>query len=443
MCVIFCAPKVLSRRGFICHGIVMRCYVCYGLFYIFELNSISIMKKFYAFAMAMLAVGAVSAQITLNQSSYSSAVVGPDTFADAQLPVPQLNPGSTEQEWDFTGVQYSNTRYYSEQFTGSNANLPDATWYGPRSTKLGALDSIRLKTNRWSGITATGFMRIGETTERYAIGLGQFGSPFVATDSLVVLAQDAPYSQPYPLIKFPATYNSSWQSTWSLTINMELTAQNLAGGLNHAPFQYKSTTDYNFSVPGFGKASVILYDGSMTDFVDVLLERISGVTTDSFFLNGTPAPTPVLSALQLTQNKITNSYFAELFRPQEINALVLYTYGTDATFTNVSTAQIHILRIPFRTSVQSVSADGKMVLYPNPVNNSRQINVKLASTANGNYRYKLSQITGAVSGEGTVMANGSNELKIDLPSSLANGVYWLTLSNDKGEVATAPFRLEQ
>ncbi|WP_276135227.1 T9SS type A sorting domain-containing protein [Polluticoccus soli] len=399
------------------------------------------MKKLYAFAIAMLGAGAAFAQITLTQSSYSSAVIGSDTFADAQLPVPQLAPGSAAQEWDFTGVQYSNTRYYSEQLQGTNSNLPGASWYSSRNTKMGALDSLRLKTNRWSGITATGFMRIGETTERYAIGLGQFGAPFIASDSLVILAQDAPYSQPYPLIKFPATYNSSWQSTWSLTVNMELTFQ--AQSLTSAPFQYKSTTDYNFSVPGFGKASVILYDGSMTDFVDVLLERISGVTTDSFFLNGSPAPAPVLGALQLTQNKITNSYFAELFRPQEINALVLYTYGNDATYTNVSTAQIHILRIPFRTSVQSVSADGKMVLYPNPVGNSRAINVKLASTANGNYRYKLSQITGAVSGEGTVLANGSNELQINLPSTLANGVYWLTLSNDKGEVATAPFRVEQ
>src|SRR6476661_4000456 len=98
--------KLLLRDDFICHGIVMRRYVSFRLFYIFELNSISIMKKFYAFAIAMLGVGAASAQITLNQGSFSSAVIGPDTFADGLLPVPQLAPGSTAQEWDFTGVQY-------------------------------------------------------------------------------------------------------------------------------------------------------------------------------------------------------------------------------------------------------------------------------------------------------------------------------------------------
>ncbi|MCD6063712.1 MAG: Secretion system C-terminal sorting domain [Flavipsychrobacter sp.] len=396
------------------------------------------MKKLYAFAMAVACAGTASAQITLTQGSYSSAVIATDTFAGGELPLPPLTTGSA-QLWDFTGVFYENVRYYSDQYQGTNPNLPDATWYGSRSVKLGVFDSLRLKTQRWSGITSAGFMRIGESTERYAIALNQFG--LGATDSLVILKQDAPYSAPYPLIKFPATYNSTWSSTFTLVINMELTIGSMS--LNHAPFQYKSTTAYDFSVPGFGKAQIKLFDESISDEIDVLLERIGGVTTDSFLLNGAPAPSNVLNALQLTQNKVTSNYFAELFRPQEVNALVLYTYGSDATYASAKTSQFHMLRVPFRVSVQSVSADGKMVLYPNPVGNSRQINVKLGSTASGAYSYRLSQITGAVSGTGSIVANGSNELKIDLPATLANGVYWLTLSNEKGEIATAPFRLEE
>ena len=82
-----------------------------------------------------------------------------------------------------------------------------------------------------------------------------------------------------------------------------------------------------------------------------------------------------------------------------------------------------------------------MALYPNPVSSGRQLTIRLSSAANGNYTYRLSQVTGAVAEQGAITARGSNELNITLPATLANGVYWLTLSNDKGETATAPFRL--
>jgi hypothetical protein len=399
------------------------------------------MKKIFTSVIALLFAGSLSAQtnsITLTQSSYSSVNISTDTFGAFKAPFPPIAPG-TDQYWDLASGIYDNIKYYSQQFTGSNTAFPSATFYeATRLHKMGSLDSVKFNSQRWSGITATGFQRMGESTDRQAIWLGQIGA--AVNDSLVVLQQNAAYPTPYDLIKFPATYNSTWNSSFDVTFNMELT---LSGqGLNKAPFVYKSHTDYMFTCPGWGTARVLLFDGTYGED-KVLMERIKGTTTDSFFLNGVPAPANVLTTLGLTQGKVSNNNFDELFRPNEVNALALYLYGADNTFTNIQSTEVHVQRLPFAASVKSVSADGSMALYPNPVNAARVVHIKLNTAANGNYSYRVTNITGQESASGTIAANGQNELSVVLPAAVTNGVYWLSLTDNKGKITVAPFRLAE
>lgn len=392
------------------------------------------MKKLYAFSFALLSWATGKAQITIDQSSYPALVIAADTFGSIQGGAPSLDTG-TNREWDFTGVAYENVKYYSEQMTATNPNLPNATWWERRSYKPGTLDSIRFQTRRWSGITPAGLMRIGEDMDRKAIWLGQFGGTFSAGDSLVILQQDVPYSPAYPLIKFPATYNSNWTAGFDFVVNMELTYAN--AGLNKAPFVYKSHIDYEFDIPGWGKALTKKFDGTLGE-AEVLMERISGTTTDSFLLNGSPAPINILSSLGLTQNKVTNNYFDELFRINEVNALVLYLYGQDNTFQNVQSSQVQMLRL-WPANVKAVSKDGSMSLYPNPVNGDRKLTIKLSNPPSTNSDYKITRIDGAVVSTGKFAASGKNELEILLPASITNGIYWLTLTNNEGKTQVAPF----
>ncbi len=395
------------------------------------------MKKIATSLSFILFTGMAMAQqpITLDQGSFANMTVTSDTFGRVTQSLSNLDTGANKL-WDFTGVLYENTTYYSEQPVGTNPSFPGATYNSGRQYTLGS-NSFKFDTKRWSGVTAVGLERIGESMERQAISLDAGGVPgTVATDSLIVKQQDVVYSASYPLIKFPATFNSSWTAKFDFEVEMELTYA--SSSYVNAPFRYKVTTEYSFRCPGWGKA-VIVAKGDGTYHEDnVLLERIEGTTTDSFFVNGQPAPAALLTNLGLLQGKVTHSYWDELFRDMEVNALVLYVYGSNA-FVNPSSAEIHQLRVP-NLRVKSVSADGKMLLYPNPVQAGGGLQVKLANATAGEYEYSLSSITGITTVQGKGVAYGSETVQVVLPASLSHGIYWLTLKH-KGEIiGTAPFR---
>jgi hypothetical protein len=394
------------------------------------------MIKIFTSALLTLACGglAVAQSITLDQNSYTGMVVATDTFGRVTQSLNNIDTGANKV-WDFSTVIYENTTYYNEQVVATNANFPGATYHAGRRYTLGT-NSFQFDTHRWSGITPVGFERIGESIDRQAIPLVGVLPGALATDSLVIKQQEVPYSTSYPLIKFPATYNSSWSATFDFEVEMELTYSTY----NHAPFKYKLTTEYAFRCPGWGKAFMVQKNDPTVYGEDkVLLVRIEGKTTDSFYLNGAPASISLLTTMGLQQNKTANSYWDELFRDMEVNALVLYIYGSNA-FVNPSSAEIHQLRVPFPDNIKSISADGRMALYPNPVKAGGQLQIKLANATAGQYQYSLSSISGMTTAGGTTTAKGNEPLQLTLPQSLSNGIYWLTLRHNGEVIGTAPFR---
>jgi len=394
------------------------------------------MKKIFTSTLLVLAAGAATAQsITLDQSSYTGMVVATDTFGRVTQSLQNLDTGQNKT-WDFSTVIYENTTYYSEQVTGTHPAFPGATWNSGRRYTLGS-NSFQFDTKRWSGITANGLERIGEEIARQAIPLSGVVPGAASTDSLVVLQQDVPYSASYPLIKFPATFGSTWSATFDFEVDMQLTY----GSYVSAPFKYKVTTEYSFRCPGWGKAFITRKSDATYGEDKVLLVRIEGKTTDSFFVNGAPAPISLLTNLGLVQNKTANSYWDELFRDMEVNALVLYIYGSNA-FSNPSSAEIHQLRVPDPNSVKSISADGRMALYPNPVKAGGMLNIKLKNAPAGEYEYTLSSISGMTTAGGKTMAKGNEPMPVTLPQSLGSGIYWLTLRHNGEVVGTVPFRYE-
>lgn len=394
------------------------------------------MKRIFTSAFALFLAGNLSAQITLDQAAYSNVNITSDTFGHINGTTPALDTGANIL-WDLTQVTYENVRYYSVQDVGSVAGFPTASFYGQRRYSI---DSLKFDSKRWSRISATGVERVGEEIKRQALSLKLIAPALNAGtgDSIIVLEQNAAYSVPYPLIKFPATYGSSWSSTYSLSVNMNIT---LGTTYVNEPMEYRTTTDWDFKVVGYGKVQMRRLDNTGYGEDDVLMLRITGTTKDSFFIGGTPAPHYILSAMNITQGKVTNNNFDELFRKNEVTALVLYSYGNN-NFTTANYGEIHQLRIPFPASVESVSADKKMVLYPNPIRGGQQLHVKLPAVKSGNYNYKISRIDGAIAATGFAAGNG-NELSVDLPSTLTGGVYWLSLYHNGDVVNVAPFSVNE
>jgi hypothetical protein len=159
-------------------------------------------------------------------------------------------------------------------------------------------------------------------------------------------------------------------------------------------------------------------------------------------LNGSPAGATILTALGFQQNKTSNNHWDELFRDQEVNALVLYSYGPNV-FTTPESAMIHQLRVPFPASVKSVSADGKMALYPNPAKAGSELFINLDKATAGDYTYSISSISGANAAKGTVQVKGNGPVAIALPPSINPGIYWLTLQHNGDVIGVVPFRCNQ
>jgi hypothetical protein len=139
---------------------------------------------------------------------------------------------------------------------------------------------------------------------------------------------------------------------------------------------------------------------------------------------------------------VSNNYFDELFRINEVNALVLYLYGNDNTFTNMQSSQVHMLRL-WPASVKALSKDGSMALYPNPVGSERKLTIKLSHPSSANSEFKITRIDGAVVSSGKLSASGKNELEVLLPSTISNGIYWLTLTTEDGNMQVAPFSFSE
>jgi hypothetical protein len=398
------------------------------------------MKKLYLLLFATTFAAGAQAQITLNASAYTNLHITSDTFGEVTADRPVLEPLSTAQTFDYTGVGYGNTRYYSRQATGTNATFTNATYWEDRGYKQGA-DSFDSK--RWSGVTANGIIRFGESMDRQVISL--HGVPGgTSNDSLVVLAQDAAYSTPYRLIPFPATYGDSWGDDFSYDVNMELT---LGATYQQVAFKQKTSVSYDFAAAGFGHFDMIKLDNGFGQ-AEVLMVRVSSVSVDSFFVNGSPAPTGLLTTLGLTQNRQTKIYFDELFRANEVTPLVLYNYGSDATYTTVASNQVHQDRLAFAANVSELTkapyADGNEAkLFPNVLGANAEATLYLPNAATGNYTYVITNTEGKIVYKASrlVEKDGKAQLNIALPTNMINGAYWLKLYTATGkEITVQPMR---
>lgn len=398
------------------------------------------MKKLYTLLLAAGLAASAQAQITFTMSSFNHANVT-DTFMQITADRPVLEPSTTSQFFDFNFVGYGNTRYYSLQDVGTNPAFPDATFWENRGYQQGA-DSFLSK--RWSGVTASGITRFGESIERQVVRLN--GVPGgTANDSLVILAQDAAYSTPYKLIPFPSTYGDSWNSDFYYEVNMELT---LGSTYQQAEFKQKTSVSYDFDAVGFGHFEMIKWDNGFGQ-AEVLMVRVASETVDSFFVNGAPAPTGLLTTLGLTQDRHSKIYFDELFREQEVNPLVLYNYGNDATYTNVTSNQVHQDRLAFAANVSELTrapyADGNEAkLFPNIWNTTTSAaTLYLPAATAGTYTYSIANIEGKIiyKAKRDIETNGKAQLNITLPEGMVNGAYWLKLQNANGkEITVQPLR---
>jgi hypothetical protein len=254
-----------------------------------------------------------------------------------------------------------------------------------------------------------------------------------ATDSLIIPSQSYIYNSPHRIVEFPMTANSAWSSSSRRTVEMVINVP--AFGLNNAPVTHAFTWQRNDTIVGWGKARVYTPDGPSIDY-DVLIDKVTDYTLDSFYLGGAPAPGALLSAFGVSQGQKTqknNRY--NFYRKGHFAYLVGFSYNDDA-FSDLQFAFVNTDDI--ETATASATAEKlsyATVLYPNPRAGS-EINIKVMGTQFDIEKYIITDQMGRFVRQGETEDTGDG-IKVRLNETLAPGQYCISLLDKKSRSVIA------
>jgi len=107
------------------------------------------------------------------------------------------------------------------------------------------------------------------------------------------------------------------------------------------------------------------------------MDRIEQYAIDSFFINGGPAPTVLLTSFGITQGQISGAQYAyNFYRKGTYAYLMRFFYGADKTFTTVSQAYVNTDDV--LTGIGDPQQPSYTTLvFPNPSNTDITINYNL------------------------------------------------------------------
>ncbi|MCB9045267.1 MAG: T9SS type A sorting domain-containing protein [Chitinophagales bacterium] len=360
---------------------------------------------------------ALQAQITLNSSNAPSTAQcqSNDTFRKLSTTgLPDLSP-KTNATWDLTGIADLGS-FFTYNGVASSGAFPNATFTLSRKYLFSALSYNNIS---MFGITGSGIIDYGEHIDRQPLSIGALtGDP---GDSLVFAQQDIIYSPSETVIKYPCTMSTTWTDVNSFNTKFNLTVS--AYSLNNTPGERRTVRTEKKTVKGWGKMKVDDENGNPTGYMDVLLVELERSVKDSFYLGGSPAPAPLLTAFGVSQGQVLDEYFRFFYRAGEFKPLLELEY-TNSSFTTVSSAEVHSERLA-PTSVNTISKE-QINIYPNPVANG-SFTVKV----DGAYKsisYQLYNMTGQVVAANILPANGTVSLPADVPA----GNYFIKLQTEGG-----------
>jgi hypothetical protein len=305
---------------------------------------------------SLFATTNIAAQITLTQSSYPASVTGTDSLKQTTYasPFPAL-AFMTNGMWDMSMVADTTPVFFAYRIPATGYQFADSNIY--------SLFGYGYQGNVQANITSGGLFEYASKIEKTNYSLISITG--VITDSLFIDSQIMVYSSPRTKIAFPTTYSSTWSSTYSSDFNFQLSLSNPLFTYNHAPGIVRRYTTEKDSVLGWGRLRVKDASGSASPYHSVLQVKTIITTTDSFFINGSPFSTLLLSALSITQGKETTTYQQNYYRPEEVTALAQITF-TDSTYSHAKSATTHIQRLS-ATRVAGINNEPKVRVYPNPL----------------------------------------------------------------------------
>jgi hypothetical protein len=235
-------------------------------------------------------------------------------------------------------------------------------------------------------------------------------------DSLYIPEQSVPAAvQPSFLLRYPQEFAD--QYNFDVTYSVSGTVTFSLAGYNHAPFIKKTTESHEVTLSGWG-AALVPAPGGISEYLPVLLQRTKITVRDSFFVNGQPAPAPLLAFFGLPSGDPVEYSRSDLYREKSYLPLLSFQHS-DGGFGSVD--RLVLIYDELGTAGIGFFPDESAEVFPNPCSER----LFLPNTQPG-AELVLTDFSGKVVYSTTCIQSGMCELIF--PKSLKNGFYFLHTS---------------
>ncbi len=392
------------------------------------------MKRIFLFAFCsafFFATAKAQMPPTLSDSGY--VLIGQDTVLTPNgslLPFRTLGQPDTNASWDLSLATANGLLGVQERLSppATGNPFPNADFTYRNGSVLNPL--LALLGMKYIHGDSTGFFELGISNEQEsAHDISSFTHS--AGDSLFFPPQADTFSQAIAVFRFPASFSSSWQTTGSRrSIRFEVTAN--AFGLTRAAGVWHYDLDIADSIVGWGQMRVAVAPNGTSTYMPVLQVRRKMLRRDSFLINGVEPPAGFLTALGLTQGKISNYYFTRFYQPAEWTPLAEAQHA-DSTYTNLLSLLIRRSGIE-PSGVSEIEQAYNWKIFPNPVQGS-VINLEMPGNTGSDWRFKLFNIAGQMLEQGNMQFSASlnrGQIFLSAKSLAMPGFYTLRIESKAG-----------
>lgn len=393
------------------------------------------MKKKFTFLILLLVSGYAYSQTAITIGASDMPIPGNTFHYDNLIKV--ITPPAISQNgtWDYgtnTGNDLSTYDYYPEMDTLFSNQGVDVYGIGFKSLTPTLGYNVYYEFDFNANAVEDKMMYV----DQQAYGLGAISGN--SKDSLKIPLQAWYWGNPRTMVKFPFTNKDSWSSVSYRKMNFTLNVA--AAGLNNAPGNHVYYLFKKDTIVGYGKMRLYTDKGPSV-YYDVLIDKISQFSVDSFYLNGAPAPALILGAFGISQNQITdvnNRY--NFYRKGTYSYLMSVAFGAENfnTPVNIFTNTDGLIT----TSTTNPETTFSTVLYPNPVN-TLQVHMLVKGKDVSQSTYIISDMIGRVVQKGaTNYQNGL--INFDLDPTLLNGQYIINILDGSNKpIITEQFMLNR